>query len=80
MDSGLTSPAFAPSASQEEDTRSRMLPILKITTDQLDGTIKPKFSQFSKSNSAAANMEHFGNAFYEVRARSWRRRLGCKIM
>eukprot|EP00873_Tetraselmis_striata_P003952 jgi/Tetstr1/424216/TSEL_000148.t2 len=50
---------------KEMETRNRMLPILKITTDQLDGTIKPKFSQYSKHNSAAANMEAFGNAFYE---------------
>jgi hypothetical protein len=42
--------------------------MLRITTEQIDGTIKPKFSQFSKNASKAENMESFGSAFYEVRS------------
>ena len=43
-----------------------MLPMLRITCEQIDGTIKPKFSHFSKHASKAENLESFGAAFYEV--------------
>ena len=47
--------------------RSNALPLLKTNLGQIDGTIKPPFSQFSKSGlSPAKNLEQFGLEFYQV--------------
>lgn len=51
---------------QEITRREQVLPILKKTVGQIDGTIKPKFSQFAKNTSKAQNLEEFGMQFYEV--------------
>jgi hypothetical protein len=47
----------------------QVLPLLKTTLSQIDGTIKPAFSHFSKINHAvdtSKNLEAFGMVFYEV--------------
>ena len=46
------------------------MPLLKTNLAQIDGTIKPAFSHFSKKEAVdkGKNLEAFGLSFYEVRS------------
>ena len=50
---------------QEKNRREKVLPILKTTLVQIDGSIKAKHATQQKVTKAQ-NMEEFGRMFYEV--------------
>ena len=54
-------------AFQEAAQRSKALVLLKTNLGEIDGTIKPPFSHFSKSaQTPAEHLEAFGMEFYQV--------------
>lgn len=65
---------------QELTKRGHVLPLLKATLGQIDGSIKPKFSHFSKHASKAENLEAFGIQFYQVRRGAARRMAGAAFL